>query len=172
MIRHLIDGDPRRRWGARALTAALVWALIVLLLTVADADPSVVPLAAVVVGVTVAVSLAIDLGNEPTSSLWPTTPLAEGPRGDDPRVQRLQQLIDSARSTDGRSGPVRRILHAVVDERVAVRYSVSPDADPVRYGEIVGADLVEWLTADEPDRAAPPITRRELLGILQRIEAL
>ena len=172
MIRSLVDGDASRRWIARFVTASLVWALLVLGLAAADADPSPVPLAAVILAATVAVSLVLDLGDEPTASLWPTSPLAEGPRGDDPRVRRLQQVIESAASSDGHSGPVRRILHAVVDERVAAGHGVTNGEDPLRYAEIVGADLIEWLTADAPESVAPPITRRELLGILHRIEAL
>jgi hypothetical protein len=172
VIRQLVDGAPSQRWAARIATAAVVWGLLVVALAAADAEPNPGPLAALVLAVTIAVSLALDLGNAPAPSLWPTTPLSEAPHGNDQRVQRLQRLVESAQSHDGRSEPLRELLRAVVNQSVAARHGITYDVDPQRYTELVGTDLVEWLGAGGPDEPAAPITRRELLGILQRIEAL
>jgi hypothetical protein len=146
------------------------WAGLVAAMSAAGMDPRPVLLAALVGALVVVVSLVIDIGQEPARAGWPVVRVRRAPSTGDARVHQLHRAIDAATLADERVGPLRRLLATIVDERVQAHHGVDRGADPERFRSIVGADLVAWL--DPPDGTQVRVTRRELAGVLRRIEAL
>jgi hypothetical protein len=133
-------------------------------------DPQPLPIAGLFAVGLLLYSLFVDARPATPDVAWPIPRRALPHVSDDPRISAIQRRVTVAAGPDARPGGLRALLKDIVIDRVRTAHGIDRDADPQRFVDVVGQDLVAWLDADGDETR--PVTERQLAAVLTRIEAL
>ena len=159
-----------RNWTARAAITFGVWLLIALGAWVFGNQPRPGLLFLIVAVASALMLLHLDVSADAEVSRWPA--MAEEPvrqRGEDPRLERLQRVLDQHRTAHEVGDTLHRHLAELAEQRLVAHHGVSLRADPERAAELLGPELTEVVLQRPP---YPRLTTDRIDVLLTRIEAL
>jgi hypothetical protein len=154
-----------RRWWRRAAAGVLAFAVLELVLLLADAGPDAVRLALLVTTCVGVLGLVLDALSDggPTWDVEVERPSVR--EGGDPRLARYVNLVEAHLAARSEDSALRDRLRTLTDQVLRQRYAVSRD-DP-RAGALVGPELDAVITG--PVRRLSPA---DIDRCLTRIEEL
>ena len=152
---------------ARAIAAAAVWIVLVLLLWVSDSRPAIVALGGVVAAIAAVIYAGWDVGAAVARVEWSRTDRPRPtPPTDDPRIGVLRHQIQAAWLTG--STRVSDTLVDLVDDRLLAHHRIDRATDPAAAQHVLTPTLRRLVSGPRRQTATP----RELQRILTDIEAL
>jgi hypothetical protein len=155
----------RARWWRRLAGGLAAFAVLEVVLVLADTDPDAVRLALLVAICVCVLGLVPDALGETTPSWEVEVERSSGRDTGDPRLGRYVNLLEAHLSARSHDTALRHRLDVLADQVLRQRYGVSRD-DP-RAAELLGPELVDVLTG--PTRRLAPA---EIDRCLTRIEEL
>ncbi|MGZ4599061.1 MAG: hypothetical protein ACXVYY_09600 [Oryzihumus sp.] len=160
-----------RLWVKRIGVTAALWAVLCVVAAIIGSRPRPLLLGAGLLAVAAVTWLVSDLAAQAEMVSWDAgyQPY-QRVRGDDVRVRRLLHLLQDTSHPETFTRDVHPLLVELVDDRLDTRYGVDRHEHPQAARQLLGEDLLAFVTTPPPARAsADP---RYLSTILTRIESL
>jgi len=159
-----------RRWGGRALAAAVVWGLLVGYAALSERSVRPVALAAAVAAVLAVGWLCTDTFLVDQPPRWQLYRPSNAWRTYDPRFARLSQEIAEAPDRRAAAAAVHASLMTIADGLLLDKYGVDRAGDPEAARRILGESLTSYLRAGpgkDRDIFSPRVS-----AALDRLESL
>jgi hypothetical protein len=159
-----------RSWTARVAITFVVWLLIAVGAWAFGNQPRPGLLFLMVAVAAALVLLHLDVSGDAEVTHWPAiTDEAVRPPGADPRLERLQRVLDQHRTAHDVGDALHRHLAELADQRLVAHHGISLRADPERAAQLLGPELTEVVMQHPP---YPRLSTARIDVLLQRIEAL
>jgi hypothetical protein len=125
-------------------------------LVLAGMGPRLLLVGALVVVVSAAACLALDLGDVVALAEWPST--VRTPRTSDGvewRVGTLRMLLINERRTDGANRRLHELLVGLIDDHLAAEHGIDRALDAQSAAAIIGPELMAFVTSPDSARVQP-----------------
>ena len=147
-------------WRIRVLVVVMIGVIVETAMVLAGMGPRVLIIAALLLVISLALYLALDLGDVVALAEWPSTvQTPRTPDGVEWRVGTLRMLL-SDRRRDGANARLHDLLVGLIDDHLAAEHGVDRNRDPGRATAIIGPELAAFVAMPQGTRSQPTYIAR------------